>query len=103
MARRHSNTTVYDDLSHPLHADIGAEYQYRTTDGSYNNICDPVLLLIIASLRSVFRTSHNNVSINEVSSYVALGPRYGSNKETVNRIGAHDGRGMMLPNTFSLY
>ena len=32
---------VYDDLSHPPATYIGTEYQYRTADGSYNNICDP--------------------------------------------------------------
>ena len=60
-----------------------------------------VLLLIIASLRSVFRTNNDNVSINETSSYVDLGPLYGNKKETLNKIRAHDGRGMMLPDTFA--
>ena len=49
----------------------------------------------------MFRTSHDNVSINETSSYVDLGPLYGKKKETVNKIRGHDGRGMMLPDTFA--
>jgi linoleate 10R-lipoxygenase len=60
-----------------------------------------ILLLIVASLYSVFRTSHDKVSINETSSYVDLGPLYGNNKEAVNKIRAHDGRGLMLPDTFA--
>ncbi|KAF8473705.1 linoleate diol synthase [Russula ochroleuca] len=32
---------LYDDLSHPPATYIGTQYQYRTADGSYNNICDP--------------------------------------------------------------
>lgn len=33
--------TVYDDLYHPPATYIGAEYQYRSADGSNNNICVP--------------------------------------------------------------
>jgi linoleate 10R-lipoxygenase len=33
--------TVYEDLPHPPATYIGAQYQYRTADGSYNNICVP--------------------------------------------------------------
>ena len=39
----------------------------------------------------MFRTSHDNVSINETSSYVDLGLLYGKKKETVNKIRADDG------------
>jgi linoleate 10R-lipoxygenase len=142
---------LYDDLSHPPATYIGPEYQYRTADGSYNNICDPnmgragmpyarsvqqmhplplnrlpdaglvfdtllrrqkfkrhpaglsSMMFSFAALviHTVFRTSHDKVSINETSSYVDLGPLYGNNKEAVNKIRAHDGRGLMLPDTFA--
>jgi linoleate 10R-lipoxygenase len=49
----------------------------------------------------VFRTSHENVNINETSSYLDLGPLYGNNQETLNKIRVHDGRGLMLPDTFA--
>jgi hypothetical protein len=52
-------------------------------------------------IHSVFRTSHDNVSINETSSYVDLGPLYGNNQETQNKLRTHDGRGLMLPDTFA--
>ena len=49
----------------------------------------------------MFRTSHENVNINETSSYVDLGPLYGNNAETLNKIRVHDGRGLLLPDTFA--
>lgn len=58
-------------------------------------------LLIIASLCSVFFTSQDNVNINKTSSYVDLGLLYANNKEMVNKICTHVGRGMMLPGTFA--
>ena len=33
--------TVYEDLHHPPATYIGTEYQYRSADGSNNNICVP--------------------------------------------------------------
>ncbi|KAF8265060.1 linoleate diol synthase [Lactarius quietus] len=49
----------------------------------------------------VFRTSHDNVNINETSSYVDLAPLYGNNEQRLNEIRVHDGRGLMLPDTFA--
>ena len=49
----------------------------------------------------MFRTSHDNVSINETSSYVDLAPLYGNDEKTLNDIRVHDGRGMILPDTFA--
>jgi linoleate 10R-lipoxygenase len=50
---------------------------------------------------SVFRTSHDNVNINETSSYVDLAPLYGNNKETLDKIRVLDGRGLLKPDTFA--
>lgn len=52
-------------------------------------------------IHTVFRTSHKDVSINETSSYVDLAPLYGNNVETLNKIRAGDGRGLLLPDTFA--
>jgi len=58
-------------------------------------------LVLIDLSKSVFRTSHTNVSINETSSYVDLAPLYGNNEETMNKIRVRDGRGLILPDTFA--
>lgn len=50
---------------------------------------------------SIFRTSHRDVNINETSSYIDLSPLYGNNEETLIKIRAHDGRGLLLPDTFA--
>ncbi|KAN0138081.1 hypothetical protein V8E53_003970 [Lactarius tabidus] len=142
---------LYEDLPHPPATYIGAQYQYRTADGSYNNICVPdmgkastpyarsvqqvnstsldtlpdpglvfdtllkrrrfqvhpagcsSLMFSWAALviHSVFRTSHENVSINETSSYADLAPLYGNDQKTSNEIRVHDGRGMIHPDTFA--
>lgn len=57
--------------------------------------------MLIHLSKSVFRTSHKDVSINETSSYVDLAPLYGNNVETLNKIRAGDGRGLLLPDTFA--
>lgn len=49
----------------------------------------------------VFRTSHENVSINETSSYVDLAPLYGHNQETQDKVRKRDGRGLLRPDTFA--
>jgi linoleate 10R-lipoxygenase len=41
------------------------------------------------------------VTINETSSYVDLAPLYGNNEETLNMIRVRDGRGLLLPDTFT--
>ena len=58
-------------------------------------------VLIITVQHSVFRTSHENVNINETSSYVDLAPLYGNNEKRLNEIRVHDGRGLILPDTFA--
>jgi len=57
--------------------------------------------VLIDLSKSVFRTSHTDVSINETSSYVDLAPLYGNNEETLNKIRVRDGRGLLLPDTFA--
>ncbi|OSX64325.1 hypothetical protein POSPLADRAFT_1054938 [Postia placenta MAD-698-R-SB12] len=52
-------------------------------------------------IHSVFRTSHENVSINETSSYVDLAPLYGNNQEAQDKIRVRDGRGLLHPDTFA--
>ncbi|CCL98613.1 uncharacterized protein FIBRA_00615 [Fibroporia radiculosa] len=52
-------------------------------------------------IHSVFRTSHENVSINETSSYVDLAPLYGNNQDTQNKVRIRDGRGLLHPDTFA--
>jgi len=51
--------------------------------------------------KSVFRTSHMDVSITETPSYVDLAPLYGNNEETLNKIRVRDGRGLLLLDTFA--
>jgi len=50
---------------------------------------------------SVFRTNHENVNINETSSYVDLAPLYGVNEEEQKKVRVFDGRGMLYPDVFS--
>src|SRR5882672_10169810 len=57
--------------------------------------------MLIDSSKSVFRTSHKDVNINETSSYVDLAPLYGNNEETLNQIWVRDGRGLLLPDAFA--
>jgi linoleate 10R-lipoxygenase len=52
-------------------------------------------------IHTVFRTSHDNVSINETSSYADLAPLYGNDQKTLNEIRVHDGRGMIHPDAFA--
>lgn len=49
----------------------------------------------------VFRTSHENVNINETSSYIDLAPLYGCNQEAQDRVRMRDGRGYLSPDTFA--
>ncbi|KAH9056259.1 linoleate diol synthase [Lactarius vividus] len=142
---------LYDDLSHPPATYIGPKYQYRSVDGSFNNVCDPdmgkaampyarsvqqthpiprntlpdaglvfdtllkrkqfsrhpaglsSMMFSFAALviHTVFRTSHENVNINETSSYVDLAPLYGNDKKRLDQIRVHDGRGLIHNDTFA--
>ena len=56
---------------------------------------------ILTPFPSVFQTSHDNVNINETSSYVDLAPLYGVNREKQNEVCAFGGRGLLYPNVFS--
>ena len=49
----------------------------------------------------VFRTSHQDVSVNGTSSYVDLAPLYGNSEESLNKIRVRDGRGLLKPDTFA--
>lgn len=49
----------------------------------------------------VFRTSHENVNINETSSYIDLAPLYGCNQEAQDRVRMRNGRGYLSPDTFA--
>jgi len=60
--------------------------------------CRPVLIDLS---KSVFRTSHMDVSITETPSYVDLAPLYGNNEETLNKIHVRDGRGLLLLDMFA--
>ncbi|KAH9940835.1 heme peroxidase [Epithele typhae] len=52
-------------------------------------------------IHTVFRTSHNDVSINGTSSYVDLAPLYGNSEETLKKIRVFDGRGLLVADTFA--
>ncbi|KAI0642463.1 linoleate diol synthase [Trametes meyenii] len=52
-------------------------------------------------IHTVFRTSHQNVHINDTSSYVDLAPLYGNNQDAQDRIRVRDGRGLLKPDTFA--
>jgi linoleate 10R-lipoxygenase len=60
-----------------------------------------MLIRINLPSESVFRTSHEVVSVNETSSYVDLAPLYGNNVETLNKIRVGGGRGLLYPDTFA--
>lgn len=49
----------------------------------------------------MFRTSHENVNINETSSYVDLAPLYGHNQEAQDKVRKRDGRGLLHADTFA--
>ena len=49
----------------------------------------------------MFRTSHENVDINETSSYVDLAPLYGHNQAAQDKVRKRDGRGLLWPDTFA--
>ena len=63
----------------------------------------PVKLTSILTplLPSVFRTNHDNVNINETSSYVDLAPLYGVNQQKQEEVRDRKGRGMLHPDVFS--
>ncbi|KIP10018.1 hypothetical protein PHLGIDRAFT_101881 [Phlebiopsis gigantea 11061_1 CR5-6] len=52
-------------------------------------------------IHTVFRTSHENVNINETSSYVDLAPLYGHDQPSQDKVRKRDGRGLMWPDTFA--
>lgn len=64
------------------------------------NVCTPCVLTIPRRPR-VFRTSHDDVNINETSSYVDLAPLYGNNQETQDKIRQRNGRGELHPDVFA--
>jgi linoleate 10R-lipoxygenase len=51
--------------------------------------------------RSVFRTSHRDVNINETSSYVDLAPLYGNNQQDQDKLRRRDGTGKLYPDVFA--
>ncbi|KAF7796357.1 hypothetical protein EIP86_007534 [Pleurotus ostreatoroseus] len=52
-------------------------------------------------IHTVFRTSHDNVSMNETSSYIDLAPLYGSDQAGQDRVRMRNGRGHLYPDTFA--
>lgn len=52
-------------------------------------------------IHTVFRTSHENVNINETSSYVDLAPLYGNNQDSQNKIRKRNGTGELYPDVFT--
>ncbi|KAI0059735.1 linoleate diol synthase [Artomyces pyxidatus] len=52
-------------------------------------------------VHTVFRTSHQDVRINETSSYADLAPLYGNNQDAQDKVRVRDGRGLLFPDTFS--
>ena len=50
--------------------------------------------------RSVFRTSHKDVHINDTSSYIDLAPLYGHNQDAQDKVRVGDGRGSSASLTF---
>ncbi len=49
----------------------------------------------------MFRTSHENVNVNETSSYIDLAPLYGHDQATQNQVRMRNGRGYLHPDTFA--
>lgn len=58
-------------------------------------------LKCIYVLCSVFRTSHEDVNINETSSYVDLSPLYGHNQDAQNKVRKRGGRGLLYDDVFA--
>ncbi|KAH8104009.1 linoleate diol synthase [Cristinia sonorae] len=52
-------------------------------------------------IHTVFRTSHEDVNINETSSYVDLSPLYGHNQEAQDKVRTRNGRGTLHPDSFA--
>ncbi|OBZ73945.1 Linoleate 10R-lipoxygenase [Grifola frondosa] len=52
-------------------------------------------------IHTVFRTSHQDVNINDTSSYIDLAPLYGHNQEAQDKIRVRDGRGLLSPDSFA--
>ncbi|THH32027.1 hypothetical protein EUX98_g2160 [Antrodiella citrinella] len=52
-------------------------------------------------IHTVFRTSHEDVNINETSSYVDLAPLYGHNQEAQDKVRMRNGRGYLHPDAFA--
>ncbi|PSS35388.1 hypothetical protein PHLCEN_2v1661 [Hermanssonia centrifuga] len=52
-------------------------------------------------IHTVFRTSHENVNVNETSSYIDLAPLYGHDQATQNQVRMRNGRGYLHPDTFA--
>ncbi|KAI5895328.1 heme peroxidase [Schizophyllum commune H4-8] len=53
-------------------------------------------------IHTVFRTNHDDVNINETSSYVDLAPLYGNNQETQDRVrDKSQGRGLLHKDAFA--
>jgi len=59
----------------------------------------PYWPVLISLLKSVFWTSHMDMTINKTSSYVDLAPLYSNNEETLNKIYVCNGQGL-LPDMF---
>ena len=49
----------------------------------------------------MFRTSHQDVHINDTSSYIDLAPLYGHNQDAQDKVRVRDGRGLLKPDTFA--
>jgi cytochrome P450 len=142
---------LYNDLPHPASTCVGNKFNWRSADGSgnnlsapdlgkaktpyarsvqpsqalpYNQLPDPGLLFdtllkregfvkhpaglsslffAFAALviHTVFRTSHQDVNLNETSSYVDLAPLYGHDQHAQNRIRVRDGYGLIHPDCFA--
>ncbi|KAI0654091.1 linoleate diol synthase [Cubamyces menziesii] len=52
-------------------------------------------------IHTVFRTSHQDVHINDTSSYIDLAPLYGHNQDAQDKVRVRDGRGLLKPDTFA--
>ncbi|KAL8910281.1 MAG: hypothetical protein Q9171_004404 [Xanthocarpia ochracea] len=113
--------TLWDSLQHPPLSYYGDIHQYRTADGSYNNIMFPDFgkagMPYAKSCRSVkalhgarpdpgllfdhiFRTNRKDANISDTSSYLDLSPLYGRNQETQNTVRTFlDGK--LKPDTFA--
>ncbi|KAI0078682.1 linoleate diol synthase [Panus rudis PR-1116 ss-1] len=52
-------------------------------------------------IHTVFRTSHEDVNVNETSSYIDLAPLYGHNQEAQDKVRRRDGRGLLKNDAFA--